>query len=426
MGITAPAAKPTVADEGSAGNPDGTYNYVYTYADNQGTESSASPASDDVIVVANKINVDVLESNNPRVTHINIYRNGGTLDDWYYVDQIDNSSQTFTDNIADSDLATLYDADNNDPPPDLYHLIEHYERGIGVRTDQDPNSIWWTEEYEMEYWGASSQYLLGGNDEITGLLSWGRLIPVWKKHEIYVMEGVDPSSWHKRRANSRKGNIAPAALDFWKMPIFCSYDGLYFFDGDTSIPFSNTIETFFTKDTNKNKLPDAVGIVHDNKYYFGLSDVTLVYDLLFKKFYTYDFGVTALCYDHINNFLYGGVDSNVVKLEQNNNPDSENVNFKIKSKAYKLNETDGLIGELKNYVIDINTRNENVTFNIYVDNTLKQSLTLNNNSGNNISRLTGNFNAPDMKGTYAEFEFAYTGTKQIQIDMPLTINGLPE
>ncbi|GAG59158.1 unnamed protein product, partial [marine sediment metagenome] len=162
---------------------------------------------------------------------------------------------------------------------------------------------------------------------------------------------------------------------------------------------------------------NAVGRVFDNKYYFSTSDDTLVFDLLYDRFYTLDFGLTALCYDHINNFLFGGHDNDVVKLEQDINQDSESCNFQLKSKAYALSEIEGKLGEIQDYLIQINTEGQDVSFKIYVDETLKQTITLNTDS---MERITGSFGT--WQGMYAEFELTYSGTKRIQLDMPIIIN----
>jgi hypothetical protein len=420
IGNTGPAAAPTVADEGSAGNPDGTYNYKYTYVDSNGKESSASPVSADISVTTNRINVTVVASTDSKVSSINIYRLGGTLSAWYQVVSGEaNTDHTYIDDIADSALSTLFDADGNDPPPNLQYITEHFERIVGSRTGTNPNSTWFTREYEPEYWGdgTDNQYLLGGIDENTGILSWGRVIVYFKRGQIYVLEGTDPASWFRRRSNSSKGNIAPYAIDFWKLPIFCAYDGLHTFDGDLESKFSEKVNPFFSGD-HKDHLVDAVGAVFDDKYYFSCDGETLVYDLLYDRFYTYNFEMTAISNDKVNHILYAGVGNNVVKLEQDSNDNSESVDFQIKSKAYPLNEIVNVYGQLLRYYMNINTNGEDVTFNIYIDETLVQSDTINTTSMTQVEDTID-----DTYGMYAEFEFTYSGTKQIEIETPITINA---
>lgn len=419
IGNIAPAAAPTVADEGTAGNPDGTYYYKYTYLDDNGKESDASDASVAVTVTTNKINVTVVASAVGKVDSINIYRLGGTLTDWYFVANTTNTNHTYTDNIADSSLSTLYDADNNNPPPtSLKFMVEHYQRLIGGYSSTYPNGIFYTLEYEPEYWGSSTnqQYYLGNDKTCTGLIAWGRIVLFFKISEIYAMEGSDPDQWHRRRASQKIGNVSPYALSFYTMPIFCDYKGLFQFDGYNEKDISRKIRNFFTN--NIAYLTDAVGEVYNKKYYFGLENQTLVYDFEFDRFLTYNFGLSAICSDEVNDILYSGINNNVVKMEQDLNDSEETINFQIKSKKYILGDYFGKSAELTDYIILIDTKGEDVTFNIYIDDKLKQEVIINTKS---LQIWDKNFNA-NLKGYCVEFEFIYNGTKQIQIDLPITIN----
>lgn len=368
--------------------------------DDQGDNARAVFSTDDYVLLANDT--------------------GGLLS--YYI------GYPYTDNIADTSLATLFDAENNDQPPNgLSYITEHYQRLIGGKTTNYPNSILYTKEYYPESWGdnLNQQYLLGGDDECTGLISWGRYVVFTKKHMAYIMEGTDPGSWHKRRADSRRGNIAPFALEFWKLPILVSYDGLFLFDGNLTTKFSQQVDNWFR--SHKHQLTDACGVVMEDKYYLGVDDSTLIFDFLNKRFSTYDFGLTALAYDHINHRLLGGVGNDVVMLNYESpdriywNDDAESVHFKVKSKAYSLSDDDmsGKKGKLKDYILQINTLGEDVTFNVYIDGDLKQTITLNTSSMEQVVRT---FN-DSLDGMYAEFELEYEGTKRIQVDGSIIING---
>lgn len=405
------------------GELDGAYYYKYTYVDSNGKESNYSPISSVVNCKSEQNSVTVTETSDSKISYINLYRLGGTLTDWYYVTQVSNATQAITDNNADSDLSALGDAEYNDPPSSgLSYIVEHYERLIGAKTTVYPHSIEYSVEYEPEYWGEdlSQQYLISNKDACTGLLSWGRYVIFCKKKHIFVMEGSNPNNWHKRKSDSTYGNIAPLALMFYKMPIFLSWFGLCFFDGNKEILFSENVREFF--DENRNYLSDAVGCVYDDKCYLSLPGASnvLVYDFISKIFYTYSLQLRALRYSYLDGFLYAGNnDYNLVRMEQDSNDGSyDTVNLQIKSKAYPLNDTINNVGNLRNYIISLNTKGENVTFNIYIDETLKQTITLNTSS---MTRLRKSFDAT-LKGKFVEFEFVYTGTKQIEIETPILIN----
>lgn len=400
---------------------DGEYYYKYTYLDSNGKESSASSASAAINAKEEQVSVVVNASSDSKVDYINLYRLGGTLTDWYYVAQVANTTQTIVDNASDDDLVTLFDADNNDAPPTgLCYLAEHYERLIGAKDTTYKNSINFTREYYPEYWGnaLSQQYLISNKDECTGLLSWGRYVIFCKKNRIYVCEGSDPTTWHIRRADSVYGNIAPWAFKFYKAPIILNYSGLMFFDGNDVINFSDKIKDWFTD--NKLALSTGIGAIFDDKYYLALQNgVVLVYDFDLKIFYTYSMTLSELCYNYIDNKLYAGdASNNLVTLEENSNPEGESISFKIKSKAYPLHDIPGYPGNLRDFIITMHSYNQTVTLNVYIDEVLKDSISL---SSEKLTRVRRGFGA-SLKGNFAEFELVYSGTKQIEIQSPIVIN----
>jgi len=420
MGMDEPDTAATLAD-GGAGLLSGSYYYKYTYLDDNGKESNYSPVSAVLAITDKEIDVTVVGSGSSKANKIKLYRIGGTLTDYYLVtDDITDENGTYEDNETDASLSTLADAEDNDEPTTIVYFTEHYQRGIGVSDSTYPNSIWWSEEYQMEYWGdnVSNQYLLGGDDPCTGILAWGQNVIVFKKGEIYVMEGVNPAKWHRRKANVRIGNIAPYCIDFWKLPIFCTYLGLYTFNGYVAKEISRKIRPWFADTQRQGELTSAVGQVFDGEYYFGLDSETLIYDNEKNIFYTYNFGMSALHYDKLNGILYGGVGNDVVKLQQTDNDSNETVNFKIKSKAYPLADIESQLGDLQNYIIQLDTKGNDLSFKIYIDEELQQTITLNTST---MTRIRGNF-AGTLYGAYAEFELEYSGTDRIQIDLPLIIN----
>lgn len=418
-------------------NLNGTYYYRYTYVDRYGNESSPSPIS--VSVSSEKETVDIVmtDSNEDKVQYFNLYRLGGTLSDWYFVKQVDigsfesvapslpiipivvieettNTTAT-TDITRDSNLSTLFDADSNDPCPDgLNYVIEHYERIIGAKTTLYPHSIQYSVEYQPEYWGSSldQQFLISNKDECTGLLSWGKYIIFCKEDKIFVMEGSVPSNWHKRKSDSNFGNIAPWALCFYKVPIFLTYSGLYFFNGNNEEEFSFIIRDYFK---NKN-LEQAISCIYDNKLYLIIDRDLLIYDFLLKIFYTYNIELSEL--NHIKNVLYAGYGNDLVMLEQDENLTNETINFKIKSKAYALSEIPNDEGKIKCFDLCINTRSQDATVNIYIDKVLKQSKTVNTF---NMSRERITTDAK-INGRFVEFEIEYSGTGKIDIEPPIVVN----
>lgn len=424
IGNDHPTTAPTASTDG-AGNLDGNYYWKYTYVDSNGKESNYSPASTVLAASSNKVQVAVTASSDSKVSSISLYRLGGTLAQWFLVSSGNaNTTGNIEDNVADSDLSTIGDAENNDPPSfGLRFLIEHYNRIIGAKTVAYPNSVEYTVQYEPEYWGddLSQQYLISNQDDCTGLLSWGRYVIFCKINRKYVLEGENPEFWHLRKSDAFTGNISPAALSFYNYPITLSYFGLHLFDGNNDVSFSEKIRDFFK--TYKSYLGDSIGCVFDDKYFLSLpdADVVLIYDFSTKLFYTYNIKATDIYYDYKNTLLYiGDSNNNLCTLENDNNLNNyDSLNFRIKSKMYSLNNKLNEYGQLRLLIVNINTNGQNVSLKIYIDEVLKQTMTLNTSS---MTRLRESCDAV-LKGKYAEFEFeCLNATRQIEIQPPILVN----
>jgi hypothetical protein len=111
--IVAPGAVSSIA--GVAGALTGTYSYVVTFVTSLG-ETEASAASTPVVVVSKKIDVyDIPVSADPSVTGRNLYRTvaAGTGLKYLVTNILDNSTTTFTDNVADGSLGVAAPAVNS-------------------------------------------------------------------------------------------------------------------------------------------------------------------------------------------------------------------------------------------------------------------------------------------------------------------------
>lgn len=96
---------PSGADSGVAGNPNGTYTYKVTFVTSTG-ETTPSSASGNVVVVNKKIDVSSIALGGEGTTSRKLYRTeAGPGATWKLVTTIsDNSTTTYTDNVADGSL----------------------------------------------------------------------------------------------------------------------------------------------------------------------------------------------------------------------------------------------------------------------------------------------------------------------------------
>ena len=164
LGIEWPENAPGTADNGS-GSLSGTYQYCYTYYnDNDGTESAQSVYSDEETFIGFQVTVEA--SADPQVTNIRLYRLGGALSSMTLVTTLTNTNQTYTDIVADVDIAgnVVLDAYNNQPAPTgLTHLIEANAMlfgSIGAK-------LYYSEIAEPNYW--STFNFIDVDSDITGI-----------------------------------------------------------------------------------------------------------------------------------------------------------------------------------------------------------------------------------------------------------------
>lgn len=157
VGITAPSAAPSVAT-GAAGNLNSSvsgyspYRWYVTFYAADGTESNPSPASAELTFANLQVSLSSIPtSGDSQVVGRHIYRDGGSRTQAYRVGSIaDNTTTTFTDNVADIRLSTVQMPTKNDVAPSgLTCLFPYKERLLAV----DP-----TRPYEVRISGSRPEY----------------------------------------------------------------------------------------------------------------------------------------------------------------------------------------------------------------------------------------------------------------------------
>lgn len=232
IGITAPAAAPTIDDNTVTGELNSNltgaspYGWRYTYYSSiTGFESPPSPATDteeggDGDVTDKKVTISVAQSFDPQVDKIKIYRVGGTLLDWRLVGDIANFSCTtmdpadlsFTDNSADVDIATAESLDVESITPfttidydgaTLAEQLFHYAFGpfVGkyVFWVGDPNRkgyIYWNNINDL----SKTDPLFGysavsdpGEELLNGFVFGGNPF-VWSRLKLYALDYGGPDA----------------------------------------------------------------------------------------------------------------------------------------------------------------------------------------------------------------------------------------
>jgi len=250
MGIVAPTFTPSVADSGVAGNPNGAYTYKCTYANSTtGRESDPSPVSASVSVTSKKITVTGFSASaDPQVDRIYIYRTVAGGNRWLYVDEINDTDTTYTDNDADADLAEEI-AETNGVPP-LAKYMEVYNGMLALSGLASPNQsrVAMTGVLLPEAHDVDDVYDLDPEeaDVLTGLSKLGNYLVATKKKAIFLGQGDDPAFMQFTRTRVTQGSISHwGIIPFEGALYYPSGHGFYAFDGVQEHYISPGIEPIY-------------------------------------------------------------------------------------------------------------------------------------------------------------------------------------
>ena len=283
-------------DEFSAFN--GTYQYLYTYYNNNdGTESAPSPLSTELKLDSGEVFLSNMSvSSDPQVTHKRIYRVGANLTEFTLVAQISNITESYVDGLKDSEvLGDLLESDNYyEAPTNLRYLSESYAMLFGAVGSTlrftpvgKPNA--WPPEYSIEF-----------DSTITGLGPVANGLLVMTKFSTFIVTGTGPLSLAQQPLRGDQGCLDFKSVQQVTQGMLCwaSADGLCVSSGNNV--------TVITKDAfNKLSLNVAASAVVDEVYYCLQTDGTaIVWDFRFGTlFYTLSLGVESLAV--ANSEVYG-------------------------------------------------------------------------------------------------------------------------
>lgn len=267
MGIDPPTTAPTATDSGVAGFLNGTYRWKVTFV-SPTMESNGSPASN-TLTVTNKqvILSNIPVSTDPQVTARRIYRTlaGGTI--YKFVGEIpDNTTTTFTDNVADSALGVDIPIDK-DPPP-RGKIAEVFKNRVWMAgVPGFPRRLFFSEYFEPEAW-PQTFYVdlpLDQGDEITGLKILGEVLVVYGHNRPLVILGESPFDFVVRRTFANVGAEANRAIvTVENTHVFLSRFGIYAFDGAIARLLTDDITPTF-RELDPTKFGQAAAVYNDPK-----------------------------------------------------------------------------------------------------------------------------------------------------------------
>lgn len=253
-GCAIPTAAPTVADSGSGGNPDGTYQCYYrhkiTLPDGTIIRTALSPSAE-VTVATNKISwSDLVHSTFTGATTIEVelFRTKTGFAATYLVATVASGTTTYDDDISDEDLqaSTEYDEEGNYPPPDNPTLLKYYPASDRLFCVVGGDAYWSEAgQYHIfsyasdgsDYENVNSVFLAGEDISAIKIIDENMYFAspgTWRR-----LRGKSPSDWSWEDTSAITGAINHwSAVDTPFGILGPSIDGrLYLFNGFSSRPF---------------------------------------------------------------------------------------------------------------------------------------------------------------------------------------------
>ena len=437
-GIVKPATALSAAS-GAAGALTGDYEYKVTYVNASGIESDSSSASTSVNVSSEKIDLTSIPvSGDAQVTDRYIYRIGGTLGKYVRIKEMgDNSTTTYTDNMTNAVASsqTQLDVTSHDEPAAMPIAILHLGRAFYAGNPTNPNRLYYSDSLFPEYSG--NYRVIGGYEAVVALGVWEGELFIWKQGEIFSLQGTTPGSGFIRQLEVKRGTVAPQSVAMGKFPTYVYWDGIYTHDGYTESNVGKKLKDLFDKEVNTDRLANAVATATREFYIVSVpgkgqseNSITIVYNYDTRDFHVHDFGCSSLWTDQ-GGAVYAGcknpnwdTDSpstiskySIYELNHTLNAFDETLNFRWKSKEFFLGESLHKRGAVRNVLIVVDTKGENVEMVCYIDGVHFSCGLI-----NTADKTVLNINLPDREGYFAELELKYSGTKRITVYPPMIIN----
>lgn len=286
-----------------------TVQYCYTYFnDADGTESAPSPLGNELALVAGKVVVldNIKPSNDVQVTHIRIYRlQAGLGTEFQLALQVPNNVTTVRDAVGSTDLTSILDSEENQPPPlGLRYLVEAY----GVLFGAVGNQLYFSKMGKSNYWPATQSFRFKG--EITGLLPVQNGIFVFILSQTFMLVGSTIADFEVVPVSTEYGCNSHKSCKLVKnTPVWSCLDGI--------ASWSNGYIQIMSKDKlGKFTLQIKDTAVWDETYFVLDTDGNLLamdlrFNLAFKR---YDFIEKLVDVGAFDGVLYGIAKERVVTL----------------------------------------------------------------------------------------------------------------
>lgn len=337
LGIEQPSAAPiTTLTNTSDGKLTGTLQYVYTYYNvKDGTESQPSPISPELVVDKSSVSLTLVHSLDPQVSHIKIYRIGGSFTKFIEVKEVVNirgAVTLTTDNLEDSKVfgKNLSSKTNGKPIVGLKYLVQSRQTFFAAKDAK----LYFTRDIgNPNYWPETSY--IDFKENITGLAVVNQGLLVFTKYETHIVIGSNSSTFVTHLISRTQGCLSNASIvNSSSSVIFISNDGICLTSGSSI--------TVLTKHKLGKQLFEVTSaVLLDEVYYAQLKNRTIIaYEMRYNKniILNYFFGSRWLVV--IEDKLYGEIGSQLRELFV-----GPALGFNYKTGKF----TDGSSSQLKSY-----------------------------------------------------------------------------
>lgn len=359
LGIEKPSSAPAIATSDS-GLLNGTLQYTYTYYNvNDGTESQPSEYSGELEATNNKVLVsNILASADPQVTHIRLYRLGGTLTDMFLVIELDNIDQSYEDNIEDTEiLGYALDSHNN---AQAFTGTLYLTQANAMFFGSIGNKLYYTDIGFPDYWSEFNYIVF--DDNITGIGVTQAGVVVFTKFKTYIVIGTSPSTLSKYLLSGNQGCLSHKTIKFINNTlVWVSTDGVCATSGgDIQIVTKNNLGiTLFSN------IKDAV--VYNEVYYLSYNSKTLAIDFRYGLAFR-ELSISPTSFMYYNDLVYFVLNGNIYTL----GTDSAYRNMVYKSG----NIADGSLTNIKTFKSFYVYSTGSLYIKLYIDDNLVLTTTL--------------------------------------------------
>jgi len=206
---------------GAAGNPNGAYTYKIVNVNSQSVRSNPSTACATITVTSSRIELTSIPvaPQSWGVSTRELYRTVTSGSTWFRVATLaDNTTTTYSDNIADASLGVAAPSEKGVPPK--YSTIIYFNNRLFMNDTENPSFVWYT-DLDEPYTVASTNFQTVGDTATDLFVGFGiqdASLLLFCQRSVYVWYQPDttPGNWKLVRSKSPYSSKSPYGMFSFK------------------------------------------------------------------------------------------------------------------------------------------------------------------------------------------------------------------